>query len=1392
MKRILGLDLGTNSIGWAVVDEKENVEENSAIIGLGTRDVPLSADEKNNFEEGKPITTNADRRMKRSMRRNLQRYKLRRERLVNILKRHGFIDDETVLAEQGNKTTFETYRLRAKAATEKISLGELARVLLMINKKRGYKSNRKVKSQEEGGQLIDGMAVAKKLYDEGLTPGQYIFALLGENKKCIPDFYHSDLQAEFDRIWNFQRQYYPEILVDELKNKLVDKNGKQTWAICSKPFDIKGIKRDIKGEALRKENYEWRVKGLSQMLDLEQLAIVLQEINSQLASSSGYLGNISDRSKKLYFNKQTIGQFQMEQLDRDPNCSFKNQVFYRQDYLDEFEKIWETQSVFHKELSAELKNEIRNTIIFYQRPLKSQKNTIGYCEFESREIEKEVEGKKKRITMGLRVCPKSSPLYQEFRIWQTINNIQVSGMVIPEVQLNLFGESVKYTYGKRFLTQQEKDILFKELNIKRKLSKSEVLRLLFKTTKDVDVNFKEIKGNSTMAALAEACLTIVSMSGRDSYELSKKSAEEVEEIIFSVFHVLGYDAEFLHFDFSLEGKAFTTQPAYRLWHLLYSFEDDDSKLGNEKLIAKISELYGFDKEYATVIANVVFEADYGNLSAKAIRKILPYMRKGMEYSEACEKSGYRHSKRSLTKEEIAVKPLGEQLAPLRHNSLRNPVVEKILNQMIHVVNAVIDEYGTLDEIRIEMARDLKNNVEERKRREEDIRRTTAENNEYRKKLQEEFGLKNVSRNDIVKYRLYKELEQNGFKTLYSNTYIPQEKLFTGDFDIEHIIPKTKLFDDSFSNKTLESRSVNLKKDNMTAYDFVEIEYGQDELESYKKRVEALYKDGAISKSKRSRLLMKESEIPSDFINRELNDTSYIARKACEILEEVVRKVTTTTGSITKRLREDWQLVDVMKELNWDKYDKLGLTEVIADKDGRRINRIKDWTKRNDHRHHAMDALTIAFTKPNYIQYLNNLNARSNKSGSIYGIEQKELYRDKNGKLRFIPPMPLDEFRAEAKRKLENVLVSIKAKNKVVTRNVNKFKKKNGYDFKIQLTPRGQLHNETIYGSIKRYVTKEEKVNASFNEEKIMTVANQRYRTALLERLRLYGGDTKRAFTGKNSLDKTSLFVDKAHTEKVPVVVKTVTMEMIYTQRKEVSKDLKIDKVVDAKIKRLLEKRLQQFGGDAKKAFSNLDKNPIWLNEEKGIAVKHVTIIVGFSKLEPLHSKHDHLGHLMLDVDGKLQPIDYVNTSNNHHVAIFKDADGNLQEHMVSFFEATARAIQNLPVVDKSYKKEDGWQFLFTMKQNEYFVFPNPETGFVPKEIDLLKPENYAIISPNLYRVQKISSKDYFFRHHLETTVEDKKELLGITWKRIQTPKNLDTLVKVRINHIGQIVAEGEY
>ena len=472
MRKILGLDLGTTSIGWAFVTEAENEKEKSSIIKLGVRVNPLTVDEQTNFEKGKAITTNADRTLKRTARRNLQRYKLRRENLISLLKNEGFITENSVLCEKGNHTTFETRRLRAKAVTEEISVEELARVLIMLNKKRGYKSSRKANSGEEGN-LIDGMTVARKLYDEHLTPGQYTYQLLCKGKKYIPDFYPSDLIAEFEAVWNCQKQFYADVLTDELREALRDKNEKQTWVICAAPLGLKGIKRSGTVADQRVENYRWRTEALTKQLPLEQVVIVLQKINSQIRGTSGYLGAISDRSKELYFNHLTVGQFQMKQLSENPNISLKNQVFYRQDYLDEFECIWEKQAKFHKELTEELKHELRDIIIFYQRPLKSQKGLINYCEFESSLKEVVVDGKKKTITIGLRVCPKSSPLFQCFKIWQSINNLQITGNVIPKQQLDLFGDTTEFDHGTRILTEEEKLDLYRELSIKESLSESE-------------------------------------------------------------------------------------------------------------------------------------------------------------------------------------------------------------------------------------------------------------------------------------------------------------------------------------------------------------------------------------------------------------------------------------------------------------------------------------------------------------------------------------------------------------------------------------------------------------------------------------------------------------------------------------------------------------------------------------------------------------------------------------------------------------------------------------------------------------------------------------------------------------------------------------------------------
>ncbi len=1427
MKKILGLDLGTNSIGWAVVNEAETVNETSSIVRLGVRVNPLTVDESQNFEKGKSIETNTKRTLKRSARRNLQRYKLRRSDLIDLLKKHLIINEDTILSEEGKQTTFETYKLRAKAAVEKIELNEFARVLLMINKKRGYKSSRKAKGGEEG-QLVDGMEVARMLYDNDMTPGMLCFQLMKEGKKKMPDFYRSDLQGELDRVWNFQRNFYPELLTNEVKEKIMNKNGNQTWEILQQYFVWKelvtkwdekkgesyheeqekklvGTNNNKKGYDLKLENYEYRTLALKEKLEIEKLAVVLKEINNEIYGSSGYLGAISDRSKELYFNKETVGQTLYKSLQQDRHKSLKNVVFYRQDYLDEFEILWEKQAEYHAELTSELKQEVRDRVIFYQRRLKSQKSLISICEFERTDKVCEKDGKTKTIVIGSRVIPRSSPLFQEFKIWQTLNNVEVSVVGTKAKRKKrvdkktLFEDAVDIdllkTEGRRFLSLEEMNLLADELSVRDKMTKTDILKLLFKNSSGLDLNYKEVEGNRTWAELYKAFSLMIEQSGHEPIDF-RSPAKDIKAKVFDIFSMLNWNTKVLDFDSSADLKK---QDSYKLWHLLYSYEGDDSVTGDGCLINKLASLCNCDKEYAKALSVVLFLNDYGSLSAKAIRKILPYLKEGSSYDVACGLAGYRHSPSSLTKEEVDQKELREQLELLPKNSLRNPVVEKILNQMVNVVNSLMNEYGTFDEIRIELARELKKNQKEREALSKALSSASTEAKKVKDLLQKDFNIVHPTRNDVIRYRLYEELKDNSYKTLYSNTYIPREKLFSKDFDIEHIIPKARLFDDSFSNKTLESKDVNIRKANRTAYDFVMETYGEKGLGEYTKRCEALFKN---KKTKLRNLLTDEKSIPDGFIERDLRNTQYITKRALSMLSNISRRVVATTGSVTDQLRKDWQLVDVMKELNWEKYKALGLVEYHQDHDGRQIGRIKDWTKRNDHRHHAMDALTVAFTKDVYVQYFNNKNASDQPNTNEYAI--KNAYFS-SGKA--IAPIPVGEFRAEAKRHLENVLVSIKAKNKVVTNNINKIHSKQKKSV-LQQTPRGQLHEETIYGRHMKYSTKEEKVGSAFDENKILTVCRQEYREALLWRLHDNGGDSKRAFTGKNSLDKNPIWLNEKRTRCVPIKVKTVEMNPVFTIRKPISPDLKLEKVVDVGIRHLLQERLDSYGGDAKKAFGNLEEKPIWINEEKGIKVKRIAI-TGIANGQAVHEKQDKEGSIILDKNGKPIPVDFVNKGNNHHVAIYRkplfdkqgcqkvDENGQplfeLDECVVSFYEAVARVNQGLPIIDKEYKISEGWQLLYTMKQNEYFVFPNDKTGFDPKDIDLLDPENYPLISPNLFRVQKISFKNYVFRHHLETTIVDTSmNTRGVTWVDFRSSKGLDKIIKVRINHIGKIVAVGEY
>jgi len=221
------------------------------------------------------------------------------------------------------------------------------------------------------------------------------------------------------------------------------------------------------------------------------------------------------------------------------------------------------------------------------------------------------------------------------------------------------------------------------------------------------LNYKEIQGNATISAIFDAFKEIILQSGHDNNNFNKASFKDTMLIIEPIFKMLGINTDILSLDCPTDSHSLKTCPIYQLWHLLYSYAGDNSKTGDSSLIKKLQRRYGFSKEYASIMSKISFDNDYGNLSAKAIMRILPHLRNGLQYSDACNAAGYNHSKRSLTKQDILNKVLVSQIDLLPRNSLRQPVVEKILNQLINITNALISTYGNPDEIRIELARELK-------------------------------------------------------------------------------------------------------------------------------------------------------------------------------------------------------------------------------------------------------------------------------------------------------------------------------------------------------------------------------------------------------------------------------------------------------------------------------------------------------------------------------------------------------------------------------------------------------------------------------------------------------------------------------------------------------------
>lgn len=329
---------------------------------------------------------------------------------------------------------------------------------------------------------------------------------------------------------------------------------------------------------------------------------------------------------------------------------------------------------------------------------------------------------------------------------------------------------------------------------------------------------------------------------------------------------------------------------------------------------------------------------FGSLSIRAMQKLSPLLEQGMRYDEACQQvyGDHRGIQTGERKTRLALSDLEDEIT--------NPVVRRAVAQTIKVVNAVVRTYGSPDVVRIELAREMSRSFDERKKMEKRQEDNRAKNERTREQIVEYKGDRATGL-DIVKFKLY---EQQDGVCLYSGKQLELSRLFEpGYVDVDHIIPYSRCFDDSYQNKVLVLASENRQKGNRLPYEY----FGQDEARwhAYEVRVERLISDYR----KRQRLLKKRftEEESNSFIQRNLVDTQYITRSVYNLLRKHLafadskykkQPVQAVNGAVTAMLRNRW-----------------GVHKIREDGD----------------LHHCLDAAVVAATSPGLTQRLTEYNKK---------------------------------------------------------------------------------------------------------------------------------------------------------------------------------------------------------------------------------------------------------------------------------------------------------------------------------------------------------------------------------------------------------------------------------
>lgn len=1166
--------------------------------------------------------------------------------------------------------------------------------------------------------------------------------------------------------------------------------------------------------------YELRSKAASQQLPLAEFGRILLHMNQRRGYKHGEMNPATDKKERDWVatinsryssiqGKMTVGEFFYQELLQHARerkyYRIKEQIFPRAAYVEEFDKIWQTQSTYNPQFfTKELHEELRDEIIYFQRPLRSQKGLVSVCEFEGYFTKITSENTTKEVFIGPKVAPRSSPLFQVAKIWESINNITIrkktdDGSKHPQFDIGPFKEDI-----------------FRFLNSRNNMSEAELFKLLQIRRSDgyyADqlISKKGLQGNLTLVAIQKALDDYEEASALTNFELAEETANHKVRATAETLCIqqIKTDCE--------------RQPLYQLWHTCYSIRDINQK------ITALQNRFNLPLEYATRLAEIDFSmGNFGNKSSKALRKLIPLLRKGLRYSDAMKAIGFDHSF-SETSEQRARKTLLNELPLLQKNSLRQPVVEKILNQMINVVNAMIKEYGRPDEIRVELARELKQSKSERNEYFNKMNQRTKESEKIAERLISEYKVR-PSRKNIEKWRLWHEV--NG-RCLYCNQQIPVYQFLNGiESDVEHIIPKSLFFDDSFANKTIAHIRCNSAKSNTTAYDYVQ-RLGEEQLDNYMKSVHDLYYNdktdrvvsdesvycltGKISKSKFKRLQWSKEEIPKDFVERQLQETRFIARKTLQILTKVCREVSSTNGAITEKLRSLWGWDQILMNLSIPKFRQEGLTEqVVIGSNGttQLKEKIPGWSKRDDNRHHAIDALVVACTRQGYIQKLNTLNSVDHQDNVTNGMSAREYSSRLTSLDRYLVsqrPFTTDEVQTE----VEQLLVSYKAGKKVSTPGKRKVKidgKKRVVQKDI-LVPRGPLSEQSVYGMIK-VPEKDFKtgellrfpVKYLFNNPHL--IFKEKVKRLIETRLSENGNDAHKALA---SLKKDPLYIDPLN--KIVLTFGTCFKEetvIKYPITSLTTKD--VPYIIDKKIQKLVGDRLTLYNGKEKEAF----RSPLYFNEDMMQPVLTVRCYARLESTEPV--KRNDEG----------EQIGFAKPGNNHHVALYEDENGKLVESISTFWHSVERKaffikhfsreerdkIQANTVikdpstiwnklmdldeaaVSRSFLEKlprPTWRFIISLQQNEMFVI-----GLTRSQIEeALEKKEHAIISRHLYRVSKLSTNNYCFRRHTATKVDDKyngmkDEALAKRLKDLIMVRSMEgwkTLspTKVSINQLGQVV-----